>query len=367
MRFAPEGLINRAWRDRRGWQTAPVGTATATAIRPAWDQLPAQLRDGLDARLGGITAARTQPGGFTPGLAMRLPPAEGSCLFAKGIPASQVLAGKYRGEAATCRQLPAAAPVSRLRWAGRIAGWIVLISGGIDGRPRHGPGLPHAGRVAAITAGLAAIRAPCLVAAAPPAARELAGLVHGWGALAADPPAGLDAWARRHLTRLAGLETGRLTAAGRDTLPHGGINASNLLISQEQKVWLTGGAQPARGAACPAWTTTPPAVITSYAPAFAGNWARQPPPAPPGVPRLLPCQARAAQAALAWTAHCTSWPWPSTRRLNRAGKRPAARAATRCRRASRGPARRRSVRYPGAGSLRYLAYTPHVPGRRSWA
>jgi len=127
------------WRDRRGWQTAPVSTATATAIRPAWDQLPAQLRDGLDARLGGITAARTQPGGFTPGLAMRLQPADGSRLFAKGIPASHVLAGKYRGEAGTCRQLPAAAPAPRLRWAGQIAGWIVLISAGIGGRPPSWP------------------------------------------------------------------------------------------------------------------------------------------------------------------------------------------------------------------------------------
>ncbi len=175
-----------------------------------------------------------------------------------------------------------------------------------------------------MTAGLAAIRAPCPVAA-PPAARELAGLVHGWGELAADPPAGLDAWARRHRTRLAGLETGWLTAADGDTLLHGDINAGNLLISQDQKVWLTGWAQPARGAACPAWTTTPPAVITSYAAAFAGYWARSSrSPAPPGVPRLRPYRARAAQAALAWTAHCTNWPWPSTRRLNRADKRPAA-------------------------------------------
>jgi len=70
---------------------------------------------------------------------------------------------------------------------------------------------------------------------------------------------------------------------------------------------------------------------------------------------------RTAQAALAWTAHCTSWPWPSTGRLNRAGKRPAGRAATRCRRASRGPARRRSVRYPGAGSLMYFAHTSGGP------
>ena len=84
-----------------------------------------------------------------------------------------------------------------------------------------------------MTAGLAAIRAPCPVAAVPPASRELAGLVHGRGELAADPPAGLDAWARRHLTRLAGLETGWLTAPDGDTLLHGDINASNLLISQD--------------------------------------------------------------------------------------------------------------------------------------
>jgi hypothetical protein len=141
-----------------------------------------------------------------------------------------------------------------------------------------------------MTAGLAAIRAPCLVAAAPPA-RELAGLVHGWRALAADPPAGLDAWARRHRTRLAGLETGRLTAANGDTLPHGDINASNLLISQDHKVWLTGGAQPTCGAACPAWTTTPPAVITSYAAAFAGYWARSSRPRPhPASPASAPAR-----------------------------------------------------------------------------
>ena len=118
-----------------------MSAATATAIRPAWDQLPAQLRDGLDARPGGITAARTQPGGFTPGLAMRLQPAEGSRLFAKGIPVSHVLAGKYRGEAVTCRQLPAAAPAPRLRWDGQIAGWIVLTSAASTAAPRPGPGL----------------------------------------------------------------------------------------------------------------------------------------------------------------------------------------------------------------------------------
>ncbi len=99
-----------------------------------------------------------------------------------------------------------------------------------------------------MTAGARRIRAPCPVAAAPPA-RELAGLVHRCGELAADPPAGLDAWTRRHRTRRAGLETGWLMAADGDALPRGGINAGNLLISQDQKAWLIDWAQPARGAA----------------------------------------------------------------------------------------------------------------------
>jgi hypothetical protein len=146
-----------------------VSTTAATAIRLAWDQLPAPLRDGLDTRLGGITAARTQTGGFTPGLAVRLQLTDGSRLFAKGIPASHVLAWKYSDEAAACRQLPPAAPAPRLRWDGQIAGWIVLIFDDIDGRhPALAPGSPDISRVVAMTAGLAALLTPCPVAAAPP-------------------------------------------------------------------------------------------------------------------------------------------------------------------------------------------------------
>jgi len=183
---------------------------------------------------------------------------------------------------------------------------------------------------------IAPVLTPCPVAAAPAACAELSGLVHGWRELAADQPPGLDGWTRRNLTRLAGLETAWLAAADGGTLLHGDINASNLLISPGCKVWLIDWAQPVRGAAwidladliphlivaghtpaqaehalagVPAWTGTPPAVITSYAAAFAGYWARSSRlPAPPGVPSLRAYQARAAQAALAWTAHRTNWP-----------------------------------------------------------
>jgi hypothetical protein len=253
-------------------------------------------------------------------------------VFAKGIPATHGLAGKYRTEAVTCRQLPAAVPAPRLRWDGQIAGWVVLVFDDVDGRHADlSPGSPDVGRVVAMAAGLGPVLTPCPVAAAPPAAAELAGMVHGWQVLAAGPPARLDPWASRNLDRLARLETGWLAAADGDTLLHGDINASNLLIGRGGVTWLVDWAQPARGGAwidvadlvphlilaghspalaehalagVAAWAGTPPGILTSYAAAFAGYWARSSRlPSPAGVPNLRAYQARAARAALAWTAH----------------------------------------------------------------
>jgi hypothetical protein len=118
------------------------------------------------------------------------------------------------------------------------------------------------------------------------------------------------------------------------TLVHGDINASNLLVSDEG-VYLIDWAQPVRGAAwldvadliphlilagytpaaaeatladVPAWRSIRPEVITGYAAAFAGHWARSSrQPAPPGVPHLRGHQARAARAAITWVAHRTGW------------------------------------------------------------
>ena len=219
----------------------------------------------------------------------------------------------------------------------QIAGWVVLVFDDIDGRhPGLSPGSPDIGHVVAMTAALGPVLTPCPVASAPTASAELAGLVHGWTELAAAPPHDLDPWTRRHLARLASLETGWLAAADGDTLLHGDINASNLLITTDGKTWLVDWAQPVRGAAwidvadliphlilaghtpaqaehalaaVPAWAATPPETITSYAAAFAGYWAWSSRlPGPPGVPSLRAYQARAAQAAIAWTAYRTGWP-----------------------------------------------------------
>jgi hypothetical protein len=68
----PRAAGQQPAHERRGWQTASVSTTTPTAIRPALDELPAQLRDGLDARLGGTAAAegRLSKGRHAPKIAL---------------------------------------------------------------------------------------------------------------------------------------------------------------------------------------------------------------------------------------------------------------------------------------------------------
>lgn len=314
----------------------PHAPTIATALRPSWDELPHPLRDGLAARLGPIAAAETQTGGFTPGLAVRLRLLSGQRVFIKGIPADHVLAGKYRAEATTARHLPTTTPAPRLRWNADIGGWVVLAFDDIDGRHAQlCPGSSDIGPVVATIAGLTEVLTPCPVPDVPPATVELADLVHGWGELATTPPADLDDWTRRHLGELAALETQWLSAAEGATLLHGDINQSNLLIDSAGAVVLIDWAQPVRGAAwidiadlvphlilaghtptaaeqavagVPTWRDTDPAMITSYAAAFAGYWARNSRhPSPPGVPHLRAHQARAAKAATTWVTHRTNW------------------------------------------------------------
>jgi hypothetical protein len=153
--------------------TSPVhqlAPPIATAVRPSWHELPEPLREGLADRLGRIASAEIQTGGFTPGLAARLRLASGQQVFTKGIPADHALAGKYRAEATTARQLPETTPAPRLRWVADIAGWVILAFDDIDGRHvQLSPGSPDIGPVVATIARLAKVLTPCPVPDAPPA------------------------------------------------------------------------------------------------------------------------------------------------------------------------------------------------------
>jgi len=300
-----------------------------TAVRPSWAAVPAALRGGISARLGGtVEHAGSQAGGFTPGLAVRLCLAGGGRAFVKALPAGHPAAASYRREAAFAALLPAAVPAPSLRWHAGIAGWEVLAFDDVQGR--HPAFTPPGADIPAVLRAVTAAQVP--VAGLPASAEHRAGWLHGWAALAARPAGTLAPWAAARLGELAAAETAWLPHAAGTTLVHGDLRPDNILIASSGVVlvdwahatvgapWLDladiaaqlviAGHNPADAeqslAGLPAWQTAPPAGITGYATALAGYWTRSAAqPAPPGVPSLRAYQAHAAASAIGWLA----WRW----------------------------------------------------------
>jgi aminoglycoside phosphotransferase (APT) family kinase protein len=308
-------------------------TATArpvlgqTAVRPSWDTLPAALRDGIAARLGGTAEhAQSQSGGFTPGLAVRLVLAGGGRVFVKALPAGHPVAASYQHEARSAARLPPAVPAPALRWHAEIDGWTVLAYSDVQGR-HPGFGSPAADLPAVLRA-VTAAQVP--VTGLPPSASHRAGWLHGWAALSADPPTGLNPWAAERLGNLADAETNWLPHADGPTLVHGDLRPDNILITSNGSAVLIDWAHATTGAPWldladiaaqliiaghhpadaeqivathPAWQAAPPAAISGYATALAGYWTRSAAlPDPPGVPSLRPYQAHASASAIRWLA-----------------------------------------------------------------
>lgn len=165
----------------------------------------------------------------------------------------------------------------------------------------------------------------------PPASATRGQWLRGWAELSQSPPDELGQWERRHLPALTDLGSRWVSSADGATLVHGDVRPDNLLITSAKTVMVVDWAQPCNGAAwqdivdliphlimadhtpraaeavlagVPVWEAVSPEVITGYAAAYAGYWARVARrPVPPGVPNLRAYQRRASQAALAWTRY----------------------------------------------------------------
>jgi len=190
-----------------------------------WEQLPAAVRQGLQARLGSpVVRAATQPGGFSPGLAARLRLADGRRVFVKaaGPDPNPYTPALHRAEAQITAALPPSTPSPRLLWSYDDHGWVALAFADIEGKLPTLPWQPdELQRVLDAVAELATTLTPAPVAA-PSIATRLGEAFSGWQQLAAaaelgrDDLTGLDPWARRHLDRLVALEQAwPAAAAGR--------------------------------------------------------------------------------------------------------------------------------------------------------
>lgn len=305
-----------------------------TAVRPRWHQLPADLRRILTDRLGEVTAADAQRGGFTPGVAARLSTTGAGRVFIKAIAESHVLAAKYGYEARAAAALPAQVPAPRLIWHDTLCGWVVLVFEDVAGRhPDLSPGSPDVTATVETVAGLSKALTPNPLPGAPsaPGCRDW---LHGWTELKDTPD--LGGWERRNLEQLAEAETRWLPHSSGPSLLHGDIRPDNLLVREKEgAVVVVDWAQPYQGASwhdtadlvphlimaghspedaenvlagVPTWENVPDDTATAYAIAYAGYWARMSrQPAPPGVPHLRPYQVRAAETAVAWVRYRTGW------------------------------------------------------------
>jgi len=297
-------------------------------VRVAYDALPAPVREWVDATLGSpVVQARTQPGGFSPGVAARLRCADGTRAFVKAVSAETNADSPelHRRESEVLRALPAGLPVPRLVAAYDETPWVALLIEDVEGRQ---PRLPwddaELDRVLAL-AGRVNAAAGLELGSIGERLAEWA----GWSRLAAgDGPE--DPWARRHLPRLVALEQTVTDAAAGEHLLHVDFRADNILLGAETDwlvdwPWARVGApwvDVVLGAPCialqggpapdellrRAGITADPEAVTSVAAAFAGLMVYssvQPP--PPGIPTVREFQAVQGRIALDWLRARTRW------------------------------------------------------------
>jgi Ser/Thr protein kinase RdoA (MazF antagonist) len=295
-----------------------------------WQEIPTQVRAAVEAAAGSpVAAARSQPGGFSPGLASVLRLADGRAVFVKAVNAARNpdSPAMHRREARVLAALPPQVPAPRLLWSYDDGDWVVLMTEAVTGTTPAQPW--RRSELAAfleLAARLAGLLTPAPIAA-PAVQERFREAFTGWRLFAAAPTvaAGLDPWAHRRLDRLAGIEQDWPEAAAGDTLLHADLRADNVLLTPDGGVvvdwphacvgagWIDllfavpslamhGGGDPQRlWDGYPPARTADPAAVTAVLAAMIGYFlwhAAQPP--PPNLPRIREFQRVQGVVGLTW-------------------------------------------------------------------
>ncbi|MFB7126597.1 phosphotransferase family protein [Kitasatospora sp. NPDC056273] len=313
----------------------PNDPYSPTSVRPSWDELPLLAQESVETHLGApVTGARTQAGGFSPGLAVRATLADGRAVFLKGAATDHPVHGRYAAEAAINRSLTRQVPVPRMLVSWEAGGWLLMAFEDIDGgHPDLGPGSADLPAVVRLLDRLPRAVSPSPIPDAPSIVSVLGGGSRSWRALA-DQQAELDPWSTRHIEQLAAVEHDWHAASAGVCLLHADLRADNMLMRGDDALaidwaylhqgaaWIDpaflvtqlirAGHTPAQAEALLApvasWAAAPPDAITSFAVAQAGYWELNSRlPAPPGVPYLRGYQASMAAIGRTWIAHRTGW------------------------------------------------------------
>jgi hypothetical protein len=217
----------------------------AAGVRVAWEAVPAGVRSAVEQVCGSaVVEARTQPGGFSPGVAARVVCADGARYFVKAVSAEvnrrSVEIHRQERDVLTALEpviLAGDLPVPRLRGSADLDSWIALILDDVDGRHPAEPWRPgELGRVVTALDRLAEALTPAPIAV-PAIADQYARAFTGWRRLAQSRQQdGLDSWSRAHLDDLAALEATWAAQTAGDTLLHTDVRADNILLTGENVV-----------------------------------------------------------------------------------------------------------------------------------
>ena len=217
----------------------------AAGVRVAFQALPASVRSAVERACGSpVVEARTQPGGFSPGVAARVSCADGSRHFVKAVSAEvnrrSVEIYRQERDVLTALEpfiLASDLPIPRLRGSADLDPWLALILEDVDGQHPAEPWQPgELGRVMAALDRLAVALTPAPIAV-PTVGDKYGRAFTGWRRLAeSGRQDGLDPWARARLDDLADLEATWEAHTVGDTLLHADVRADNILLTDDDVV-----------------------------------------------------------------------------------------------------------------------------------
>jgi aminoglycoside phosphotransferase (APT) family kinase protein len=322
-----------------------MSAAPAEGARIAWPDVPEPVRAAIEQVCGSaVIEARTQPGGFSPGVAARVRCADGARWFVKAASAEFNLDAPrlHRREARMLADLDPLIlaerlPVPRLRGTVQLGPWFALVIEDVDGRQPVLPWRDHElNLVLAALDRLAEALTPApatITSTAPSIAEYLGADFRGWRTLAAAPVDDrLDPWSRAHLGELATVEATWASHAAGDTLLHADIRADNLLLTDDASagsrvmvvdwphacrgaafvdlvafapsVTMQGGPEPAellaRSRAGQNVSRAPLAAVVCALAGYFTERSLQPP--PPGLPTVRAFQAAQGEITRRWLA-----------------------------------------------------------------
>lgn len=219
--------------------------APAAGARVAWEAVPARVRSAIEEVCGSpVVEARTQPAGFSPGVAVRVVCAGGARYFVKAVsaevnPHSREIHRQERDVLTALEPVIAAVglPIPRLRGSVDLDSWMALILDDVDGRHPAEPWNPAELRlVVAVLDRLAGALTPSPIAV-PAIGDKYAQAFTGWRTLAqSHRQDGLDPWSRARLGDLAALEASWAAHTAGDTLLHTDVRADNILLTDDDVV-----------------------------------------------------------------------------------------------------------------------------------